>query len=251
MKQDVALITGASQGIGKDIAIKLARNNIHVVIIARNIENLEVVRLEIEKNNGTCNLFQCDITKYEQIKILFKKLIIAKIIPNIIINNAGFGGAFVSLEKVSVKDWNCVFNTNIKSMFYILKVAIPHLKKNNSGRIINIASAYGLVGGEKSVAYSASKHAVIGFTKSLALELADFNIQCNSVLPGFIQTEMSERKEHQELAKKIPGKKMGKPSDISDLVLFLSIMNSSYMHGSSILIDGGLTAGIRFCEIQV
>ena len=246
MKQNVALITGASQGIGKDIAIKLARNNIHVLIVARNIEKLSLVKIEIEKNNGICDLFQCDITNYEQINILFEKLIVAKIIPNIIINNAGFGGAFVNLENMSIEEWDTVFNTNIKSMFYILKIAIPHLKKNNSGRIINIASAYGIIGGENSVAYSASKHAVIGLTKSLALELADYNIQCNSVLPGFIETEMSEKKEHKELAKKTPTKKMGEPSDISDLILFLSIMNSSYIHGSSILIDGGLTAGLKF-----
>lgn len=246
MKRNIALITGASQGIGKEIAIKLARNNIHVVIVARNIEKLGAVKLEIEENNGICNVFQCDITRYEQIKELFEKLIIAKIIPNIIINNAGFGGAFVSLENIPIEDWDCVFNTNIKSIFYILKIAIPILKKNNSGKIINIASAYGVIGGENSVAYSASKHAVIGLTKSLALELADYNIQCNSVLPGFIQTEMSEKKEHEELVKKTPTKKMGKPSDISDLVLFLSTMNSNYLHGSSLLIDGGLTAGLRF-----
>ena len=119
------------------------------------------------------------------------------------------------------------------------------LKKNNHGKIINISSAYGIIGGEKSVAYSASKHAVIGLTKSLALELADYKIQCNSVLPGFIQTEMSDKHEHEELAKKIPTKKMGKLSDISDLVLFLSTTNSNYIHGSSIVIDGGLTAGTR------
>jgi len=246
MKQNVALITGASQGIGKDIAIKLASNNIHVVIVARNINKLRTVRLEIEKNNGVCSLFQCDVTKYEQIEMLFEKLIIEKITPNIIINNAGFGGSFVSLENMSINDWDCVFDTNIKSIFYILKLAIPHLKKNNYGRIINIASAYGVIGGENSVAYSASKHAVIGLTKSLALELADYNIQCNSVLPGFIQTEMSDKKEHKELAKKVPTKNAGKPSDISELVLFLSTTSSNYIHGSSILIDGGLTAGMRF-----
>ncbi len=245
MKQNVALITGASQGIGKDIAIKLACNNIHAVIVARDIKKLGIVRATIEKNNGCCSLFQCDITNYEQIKMFFKKFIIANIIPNIIINNAGFGGAFVSIENMTVKDWDCVFDTNIKSMFYILKVAIPHLKKNNAGTIINIASAYGIIGGEKSAAYSASKHAVIGLTKSLALELADYNIQCNSVLPGFIQTEMSDKKEHNELAKKIPTKKMVIPSDISEPVLFLSTTSSNYIHGSSIVVDGGLTAGMR------
>ncbi|MBA2650637.1 MAG: SDR family oxidoreductase [Legionella sp.] len=246
MNHKVALITGASQGIGKDIAIKLAAKGMHVIIIARNIENLEAVSLEIKKNNGVCTLFQCDITKYEQIKKLFKKLIIENLIPTIIINNAGFGGAFVSLENMSLKEWDCVFNTNIKSMFYILKVAIPYLKKLNFGKIVNIASAYGVIGGEKSAAYSASKHAVIGLTKSLALELADYNIQCNSILPGFIQSEMSEKEEHIESVSKIPTKKMGKPSDISELILFLTDVNSSYIHGSSILIDGGLTAGMRF-----
>ena len=247
MKQDVALITGASQGIGKDIAIKLAHNNIHVIIVARNIEKLRETQLEIEKNNGICHLFECDITKYQKIKLLFKELNAAKIIPNIIINNAGFGGMFVNLEKMPVKEWDLVFNTNIKSIFFILKIAIPYLKKNNSGKIINIGSAYGIIGGEKSVAYSASKHAVIGLTKSLALELADYNIQCNAVLPGFIQTDMSGKKEHNELTKRTPTKKMGKPSDISELIWFLVSMNSNYLHGSSISIDGGLTAGMRLC----
>jgi 3-oxoacyl-[acyl-carrier protein] reductase len=249
MTRKVVLITGASQGIGKDIALRLSKRNFQLVLVARNEKKLKSLRNYINKKFENCEYHVCDVTELSQIEELFNELRKEKMLPSIIINNAGFGGPFENLEDTTEAVWDKVFNTNVKSLYYILKNAVPYLKKNNFGKIINIASAYGVIGGEKSVAYSSSKHAVIGFTRSLALELSDYNIQCNAILPGFINTEMAKQNQHMKLAENTPSKKMGQPSDISDLVLHLVETKSKYLHGSSLIVDGGLTAGLRFNEI--
>ncbi len=163
----------------------------------------------------------------------------------ILINNAGIGGPFHRTDEVSEEEWDSVFNTNVKAAFLFCKALLPIMKKQQFGRVINISSVYGKTGGALSSAYAASKHALVGYTKSLAVEWGKYNITCNLVSPGYANTSMGADNDeyHADIIAGIPAQRLAAPEEIAKLVAFLVQPGSSYINGADIVIDGGFLAG--------
>jgi len=235
MKNGNVFISGASKGIGKSIAYNFAKNNYTVVGTSRQ---------EFEFDNKVENLIpiQLDVTSRDDIKACFDNLKDRGLLPNILINNAGITSDQIFL-RMKDSDWDNVIDTNLNGVFNLSKIFIKNMVKNKNGRIINISSISGLMGNPGQVNYSSSKAALNGFTKSLAKELGSRNITVNSVAPGFIETDMTsflDDNSKNNVIETIPLKRLGRPEDVSELVLFLASEEASYITGQTISIDGGL-----------
>ncbi len=245
-----AIITGGSSGIGAAIAFALSQNNIDVALLARNKERLNEVASQITESGGSCTYHVCDVAKRSDIEralgAIGPQTSNAKLI---LINNAGYGGPFERTDELDEEEWDAIFNTNTKAPFLFCKHLLPLMKHTGWGRIINIASVYGSVGGALSAAYAASKHALVGYTRSIAAEWGEWNITCNTISPGFTNTKMgadANANSYQNIIQQIPLKRQGTPEEIAQLVLFLCNNNSSYINGADIVIDGGLLASKSF-----
>ena len=231
------LITGASRGIGKSIAYYFARKGFNVVGTARS--DFEFMDDDFK---GTFTPLKLDVTDRDSIKEAFSLLKKKELLPDILVNNAGITADQLFL-RMKDDDWDNVLNINLTGTFNITKMFIKQMVKNRSGKIINISSVSGLMGNAGQVNYSSSKAALSGFTKSLAKEVGSRNITVNSIAPGFIDTDMTEyldEKAKLDLESKIPLKRMGNASDISELVYFLASDEASYITGQTISVDGGL-----------
>jgi len=241
LKGKIALVTGASRGIGKSIAIELAKNGAKIVINYRsNQQEAENVVKEIEKNSGEAISIKSDVSDYEsvckmidQIKNKFGRV-------DILVNNAGIVKD-KTLKNMSLEEWSEVINTNLNSVFYVTKSVLPLM--NEGGRIINISSIIAQYGNFGQCNYAAAKAGIIGFSKSLAKELGKKKITVNAVCPGFVKTDIT--KDIPFIKKKIlnymiPLKEEGNPEDIANTVVFLASDKSRYITGSVINIDGGL-----------
>ncbi len=239
----VAFITGSTRGIGKQIAITLAKNGYDVVINYRN-ENEDLIntKKEIEAQQVKCLAVQGDITNFEDCERMIKETIdkFGKI--DVLVNNAGITKDML-LMRMKKEDFEQVIDVNLVGTFNMTKNAISYMMKARSGRIINLSSVVGLVGNAGQTNYAASKAGIIGFTKSLAKEVASRNILVNAIAPGFIETDMTQvLKEDvkEEIAKSIPLKRMGTVEDVANLVKFLASEESSYITGQVIHVDGGM-----------
>ncbi|MGR3952409.1 MAG: 3-oxoacyl-[acyl-carrier-protein] reductase [Chlamydia sp.] len=240
-----ALVTGATSGIGKAIALLFLESGINKLIaVGTNYEKGKRLQEEFTAlGYGEKLIFsQKDVSKKSDIDLLFQEMATHSIMPDIVVNNAGVTRDTL-LMRMSEDDWNSVLDINLKSCFYICQAASKWMIKSRSGSIINISSVVGLIGNPGQTNYAASKAGMIGFSKSLARELASRNIRVNCIAPGFIDTNMtdtlgSEKKEH--LCKTIPMGRMGSSQDIAQAALFLASSMSSYMTGQVITIDGGL-----------
>ncbi len=232
------LITGASRGIGRAIAVSFAKSGDELYITCKNSEK-ELVALarELEKTCGTkCSPFVCDVSDPEAVRKLFSR------IPevDILVNNAGIAWMGL-LTDMTDEDWHSVMGTNLDSLFYMCTGAIPGMVKRKCGRIINISSVWGSVGASCEVAYSASKGGVNAFTKALAKELAPSNIQVNAVSCGVIDTDMNRKhltnEDLKDLEEEIPAGRMGDAGEVADMVLKLAEA-PFYLTGQIITIDG-------------
>lgn len=239
----VAFITGATRGIGKQIAITLAKEGYDIALNYRT-ENEELISTieEIKQNGVEYHTVQGDVSKFEDAENMVKSIIekFGKI--DVLVNNAGITKDNL-LMRMKKEDFEDVININLIGTFNITKNVIPYMMKQRDGRIINISSVVGISGNAGQANYSASKAGMIGFTKSLAKELGSRNILVNAVAPGFIETQMTavlkdEIKE--EISKSIPLKRMGTVQDVANVVKFLSGDDSSYITGQVINIDGGM-----------
>ena len=238
MKRKV-LITGASRGIGRAIAEKFAKAGDDLFLTCvNNIEDLTNLAMELEKEYSiSCKAFKCDASDYEEVVALFEN--IEDI--DVVVNNAGIAwmGLLTDMEK---EDWDRVIGTNLNSLFYTSKFAVPFMVRKHGGRIINISSVWGNVGASCEVAYSASKGGVNSFTRALAKELAPSNIQVNAVACGVIDTDMNRKhlseEDLEQLKGEIPMDRMGEPKEVADLVFMLSEA-PEYMTGQIITVDGG------------
>lgn len=241
--EKVALITGASRGIGKQIALTLAKEGCHIALNYRSkTEDLEGLKVEIEANNVKCFLVQADVAKFEDCERMIEEVIgeFGKI--DILVNNAGITKDML-LMRMKKEDFEQVIDINLTGTFNVTKNVIPYMMKARSGRIVNMASVVGVAGNAGQTNYAASKAGIIGFTKSLAKEVASRNILVNAVAPGFIQTDMTDvlkEEVKEEIAKNIPLKRMGTVQDVANVVKFLVSEESSYMTGQVINIDGGM-----------
>ena len=239
----VALITGGTRGIGKEIACTLAEENYDIIINYRT-ENEELMKLkkEIEQKRDRCLLLKGDVSNFEDCKKLVEEAINRMNHIDVLVNNAGITKDML-LMRMKPEDFNEVINVNLIGTFNMTKNVINYMMKERKGRIINVSSVVGISGNAGQTNYSASKAGIIGFTKSLAKEVASRNILVNAIAPGFIQTDMTNiLKENvkDEIAKTIPLKRMGTAKDVANVVKFLVSEDSSYITGQVIQVDGGM-----------
>lgn len=239
----VALITGATRGIGRQIAITLAKEGYNIAINYRK-ENEDLVntKKEIEALGTKCLTVQGDVAVFEDTERFVKEIIENFGQIDVLVNNAGITRDGL-LMRMKEEDFEAVINTNLVGTFNVTRNVIGYMSKARSGRIINVSSVVGVSGNAGQTNYSASKAGIIGFTKSLAKEMASRNILVNAVAPGFIETSMTDvlKDEQKEaIAKTIPLKRMGLPEDVANVVKFLASSDSSYITGQVINIDGGM-----------
>lgn len=234
------LITGASRGIGAAIAKIFAQNGYHTFLTCtHNTEALFALQRELERSFGIpCTAIPCDMSDAEAVERLF-----AQLPPlDVLINNAGIS-YFGLLSEMSVADWHRVIDTNLSACFYTCRLAIPHMVRKKSGRILNISSVWGQTGSSMETAYCASKGGLNALTKALAKELAPSNIQVNALAPGFIDTDMNRclsAEETAALITEIPADRAGTPEEAAALAW--QVVNApAYMTGQIISIDGGWT----------
>lgn len=236
------LITGASRGIGKSVAIEFAKNKHNIIICAKSdLEGLQNTKRLVENEGVSCYIGLCDVTNEDSVKDFISDSAKAIGQTDILINNAGI--SYIGLlQDMSFEDWNKVLSTNLTSAFLMSKYVIPEMLKKQSGHIINISSVWGNIGASMEVAYSASKGGINSFTKALAKELAPSNISVNAISPGFIDTDMNtvfEKDELDAIFEEIPMGRAGKPSEVAKLIYKIAM--SDYITGQIITIDGGWT----------
>lgn len=239
----LAIITGGTRGIGKQIALTFAKEGYNIAINYRTEnEDLKNTKKEIEENNVKCFTFQGDVTNFKDCEQFVKQIVEEFGNIDVLVNNAGITRDTL-LMRMKEEDFKQVIDTNLIGTFNVTKNVISYMMKARSGRIINISSVVGISGNAGQTNYAASKAGIIGFTKSLAKEVASRNITVNAVAPGFIETQMTavlKEDIKEEIAKKIPLKRMGTPQDVANVVKFLASNDSSYITGQVINIDGGM-----------
>jgi 3-oxoacyl-[acyl-carrier protein] reductase len=241
----VALVTGASQGIGRACALKLAQSGATVVAAARNQEKLNDLVGQIAASGGKAAAFPVDVADEEQIKTACKAIIgqFGKI--DILVNNAGITRDQLVM-RMKRADWDAVLNTNLTSAYLCIQQVIGSMLKQRWGRIINITSIFGQIGQAGQANYAASKAGLIGLTMAIAREVASRNITCNAVAPGFIETAMTSgfSDEFKQTAlKMIPLGRIGTPEDVAGAVEFLSSEAASYISGHVLNVNGGMLMG--------
>lgn len=237
----IAIVTGASRGIGKSITEKLVLYGCKVVIISRKISDLERVKNELGADNIIC--FECDITDQNQFKNIAKRIYDKYGSIDILVNNAGITKDKLLL-RLAESDWDDVININLKGYYNTIKVVSRYMLKNRSGKIINISSIIGQIGNSGQSNYAASKSGIEGMTRALAVELGSKNININAIAPGYIDTQMTKNLNEEilnNMKKNIPLNRLGVAKDVADLVCYLSSDLSSYITGQTINIDGGMT----------
>lgn len=243
LEQKVAVVTGASRGIGRAIAKKLAEDGMFVVINYRgNKEKAESVKQEILENQGMAEIYACDVSDYDACETFFKTVVQTYGRIDVLVNNAGITRDGL-LMKMTEEDYDAVLQTNLKGPFHGIRFVSRQMLKQRSGRIINISSVSGILGNAGQANYCASKAGIVGLTKSAARELASRNITVNAVAPGFIDTDMTKvlpDKVKEEMMAQIPAKKFGTVEDIANAVEFLAKEESSYITGQVLHVNGGM-----------
>ncbi|KAF6604148.1 3-oxoacyl-[acyl-carrier-protein] reductase [Bacillus velezensis] len=243
LNEKTAVVTGASRGIGRAIALDLAKNGCNVVVnYSGNEAKANEVVDEIKSLGKNAIAVKADVSNSEEVQNMMKEAVAAFSSIDILVNNAGITKDNL-LMRMKENEWDDVININLKGVFNCTKAVTRQMMKQRSGRIINVSSIVGVSGNPGQANYVAAKAGVIGLTKSSAKELASRNITVNAIAPGFISTDMTDKlsKEVQdEMLKQIPLARFGDPSDISSVVTFLASEGSRYMTGQTLHIDGGM-----------
>jgi 3-oxoacyl-[acyl-carrier protein] reductase len=238
----VALVTGGAQGIGRSVALMLAKNGADVAVSDINIEMARPTAKEIEEFGRRALIIEADVSRFEDGERMVKETVEALGGIDILVNNAGIVRDKLLL-RMSEEDWDMVLDINLKGAFNCTRTAARHMAKQRSGRIVNIASVVGLMGNAGQSNYAASKAGLIGFTKAIAREFGARGITVNAVAPGFIDTAMTQGladQVKQDLKRLIPMQRLGTPEDVAKAVLFLVTGGSDYVTGQVLQIDGGL-----------
>ena len=239
----VALVTGASKGIGRAIAEKFVEAGAQVAFTyLSSVEKGQALEQELSANGGVAKGYRSDASNTAQAEQLVEDVVkeFGKI--DIVVNNAGITRDGL-LMRMNEEQWDAVINTNLKSVFNVTKAATKHMMRAKYGSVINITSVVGIKGNAGQANYAASKAGIIGFTKSVALELGSRNIRFNAIAPGFIETEMTgelDQKVVEEWRKAIPLKRGGSPEDVAKAAVFLASDESSYITGQTLQVDGGM-----------
>jgi len=242
LRDKVSLVTGAARGIGKEIALTVAGEGSDVAICDLSSEELGGVCDQIKSLGRRSLSIECDVRNSAQVERMLEILLDKLGRIDILINNAGITRDSL-LVRMKESDWDDVLTVNLKGTFNCTKAVVPSMMKQRWGRIINIASVIGLIGNAGQANYAASKAGIIGFTKSMARELASRQITVNAIAPGFIQSDMTARlpdEQRQKMISQIPLGKTGAPRDVAHVALFLAREEASYITGQVIQVDGGM-----------
>lgn len=238
----VALVTGGGQGIGRSVALMLARHGSDVAVSDVNVEMAQSTIEEIEKIGRRALAVEANVARFEDGERMVRETVESLGRIDILVNNAGITRDGLML-RMSEEDWDLVLDVNLKGAFNCTRAAVRHMAKQRSGKIVNIASVVGLMGNAGQANYAASKAGLIGFTKTVAREFASRGITVNAVAPGYIDTPMTQalpEKVKEELQKLIPLDRLGTPEDVANAVLFLVTNASDYVTGQVVHVNGGL-----------
>ena len=241
LKNKIAIVTGASQGIGKSISEIFSIAGAHVVCLARNEDRLRELVSEISTNGNSASYISCDVSDGNSIEDALKSVVKDYKQIDILVNNAGITKDSLIL-RMKEQNWDQVMNTNLKGAFYSTKIVLRYMMKKKYGRIINITSIVGLQGNPGQSNYAASKAGLIGFSQSIAKEVASRGITVNCIAPGWIETEMTNdipQDIKENIIRNIPIGKTGAAEDIANTALFLSSKEAKYITGQTITVDGG------------
>ncbi|HEX7926632.1 MAG TPA: 3-oxoacyl-[acyl-carrier-protein] reductase [bacterium] len=238
----VAIVTGAGRGIGKAIALELAAAGADLVITNRTKELGDAVKKEIEALGRKCLALQADVSSQEQVEDLVKQTQDMFPTIDILVNNAGITKDQLFM-RMSAEEWRQVMSINLDGMFYMTRAVIRAMVKQRWGRIVNISSVVGFTGNPGQVNYSSTKSAMIGFTKSIAKELGSRNVTCNTVAPGFIETDMTgvlSDDQKKLIMAQVPLGRIGAAADIAKAVRFLASDDAGYITGTTLHVNGGM-----------
>jgi 3-oxoacyl-[acyl-carrier protein] reductase len=242
LTNQIAVVTGAGRGIGRAIALGFAAEGANIVCVSRSLENAQRVANEVGALGRTSWAYGVDVADAAAVEASADIILKATGRVDILVNNAGITRDGL-LVRMSEADWDAVLDTNLKGAFLFTKALARAFMKQRSGRIINIASIVGLIGNAGQTNYASSKAALIGFTKSVARELASRGILVNAIAPGFIETDMTSVLKEElkaEMLKTIPLGTFGQPEDIASAALFLAGPGARYITGQVLTVDGGM-----------
>lgn len=245
VKNKIVIVTGAGSGIGKATAIHFAKHGAIVVVADINLESAQKVVEEIVTNGGICRSIKVNVAKFEEVDYLIKATIKDFGRLDVIVNNAGIGPNLLRTHESSLEDWNRVIAVNQTGVFYCMKLALVEFLRQGGGTIVNIASLAGLKASPNNISYSASKFAVVGMTKSVAMEYATKNIRVNAVCPGYTESALLDqliaaKPEMDAILKSvIPMKRYGKAEEIAEAAVWLASDNTKFITGQTITLDGG------------
>jgi len=242
LTNQIAVVTGAGRGIGRAIALSFAVEGANIVCVSRSSENAERVANEVRALGRTSWAYGVDVADAAAVQASADTILKVAGRVDILVNNAGITRDGL-LVRMSEADWDAVVDTNLKGAFLFTKALARAFMKQRSGRIINIASIVGLIGNAGQTNYASSKAALIGFTKSVARELASRGILVNAIAPGFIDTDMTAVLKEElktEMLKTIPLGTFGQPDDIASAALFLAGPGARYITGQVLTVDGGM-----------
>jgi 3-oxoacyl-[acyl-carrier protein] reductase len=242
LKDRVALVTGGAQGIGKAVALLLAKNGADIAVSDVNLQKAEETAGEIQSLGRKAMAIKADVSSSEDVERMVQAIMERFGRIDILVNNAGIARDKLIL-RMTEEDWDAVLNVNLKGTFHCTRTVIRHMSKQRYGKIVNIASVVGEMGNAGQANYAASKAGVIGLTKTVAREFAQRGINVNAIAPGYIATPMTDalpEKAKEELQRMIPMERLGKPEDVAEAVLFLVSEASSYITGQVINVNGGI-----------
>jgi 3-oxoacyl-[acyl-carrier protein] reductase len=242
LSTNVAIVTGSGRGIGREIALVLARHGASVVISDINVAAAEKAAAEIKNDGGSSIAIAADVTEQEQVASLANQTMSSFGRIDILVNNAGITRDTL-LMRMSAADWDLVLATNLKGAFLCTQAVVRHMLKQRRGRIINIASVVGLIGNAGQANYAAAKAGLIGLTKATAREVAARGVTANAIAPGFIDTDMTRdlgESAKTEFLRQIPLGHAGSPEDVANAVLFLASEEARYITGHVLNVDGGM-----------
>jgi 3-oxoacyl-[acyl-carrier protein] reductase len=238
----VALVTGGAQGIGKAVALLLARNGADIVVSDINLEKAQETAKEVQALGRKALATKVDVAAFGDVEKMVEAILTQFGKVDILVNNAGIARDKLIL-RMTEEDWDAVLNINLKGTFNCTKAVVRHMSKQKSGKIVNIASVVGEMGNAGQGNYAASKAGVIGFTKTIAREFAERGINVNAIAPGYIETPMTDAlpdKVKEELKRLIPMDRLGKAEDVAEAVLFLVSESANYITGQVLNVNGGI-----------